>query len=125
MKIPKICLFLFVGCIAFFGCNGSKIDPAFNSECSYKHDFYSSKEDCKKLNPNSEVNCSEIIIFRTDGKADVLLGGSDIMIQTTYKRKSKTIEVTKEAGMSKEIVFKIVSDIELINEGDNTKWMKN
>ena len=71
------------------------------------------------------VNCSEIIIFRIDGKADVLLGGGDIMIRTTYKRKTKTIEVKKEAGMSKGIIFKIMNDTELINEEDNTKWLKN
>ncbi len=115
--------FLLTTSFLFFlaGC-GRQVEPLVTVEQRYKHDRYSSEAECRQLNPNYEINCSEVIFLNPQGQADVLLGGGDVFVRSSYTQKGKTITVKASAYLPKDIVFIIISKTELVRLDNGTKW---
>lgn len=100
------------------------VEPVDLTKMRYKHALYGSEAECRRRNPNYEINCSEWVEFYPDGKADLLLGGGDIIVRSSYRRTGATIVVGAGPGLPKEITFTAVSDTELTRTGDGSRWVR-
>lgn len=122
MRIFHQMLPLTVGLLFFLtGCN-RQVEPSNAVEQRYKHDLFSSEAECRQLNPNYEISCSETIRLSPSGQADVLLGGGDVIVRSTYTQQGNTIRVKASDGLPKDIIFTIVSKTELVRIDNGTKW---
>jgi len=106
------------------GCGNLFVDSEFNTERQFKHDLYDDTEECQRRNAGTVMNCSEHVTFYTDDRVDCLLGGGDIVIRSTYKKKRKTIEIRKTDGLPGSLEFKIESDSVIILKSNNTRWVR-
>ncbi len=113
---------LVISLVFLLGSCNRQVDPSTTTEQRYKHDLFSSDEECHELNPMGEVSCSETIQLRPDGKADILLGGGDVRIRTDYTRTDQAITLKATGGLPKAIVFTVVSQTELVRTDNGTNW---
>lgn len=102
------------------------INLFFDMPRQYRHERFKSEEECRQINASLSVLCNEVIWFYTDGKASVLLEGSDLILPGTYKRTDNKIEAVFQNGptLTLNVTFNVISDIELLRVNNNTIWKK-
>lgn len=124
MNISRLLLGLCISLTALLSACNPSVEPAFESEQRYKHELYS-PDDCVRISQsNAEINCSETVQFNPNGTAYLLLNGGDVIVQGKYQRKGQEIRVQSSVSLRNEVVFKIVTDGELVRIGSNTRWLK-
>ncbi|GAB3890399.1 hypothetical protein [Spirosoma agri] len=111
-----------IGLIGLLSTCNPLIEPAFDTERRYKHELYSPDECVRISQANAEFNCSEVVYFNANGTAGLLLGGGDIIVSATYQRKGQKITVQPSTSLPEEIVFRVITDGELVRMDDNTRW---
>lgn len=114
-------------CVTTLSCRNEvdKVSPYFESARQYKHNFYSSEEECRRIiGRNTTRACGETIYFDTKGGASALLGGSDLIIVGKYQIEGDNLMATLQDGPVKtlKITFKTVSSTELLRADNNTIW---
>ena len=73
----------------------------------------------------SEINCVEWVQFLENNRANVLIGGSDILLRRKYSLNENEITVYDESGLSSlsDLIFGRISADTLLRIVDNTFWV--
>jgi hypothetical protein len=110
--------------LIFFRCGNRDLDPPFADRQTFAHALYDNDLACDSARKMTQfLNCYEIVTFYRDGQVDILLGGGDIMYRSTYTRKKNRVTIEKAPGITKSIIFNIVSTNELRRNDDKSAWL--
>lgn len=104
-------------------CGDSFLNSRFKTERQFTHNLQEDLEECQRQNAGTEINCVEHVTFHPDGTVDCLLGGSDIMIRSSYKKNNNKVEIDDESGLSEKLEFDIESDSVLILKSNKSRWV--
>lgn len=74
---------------------------------------------------NPEINCTEFIEFSNRSQVDVLVGGGDIIIRTSYNLDSDLIAIEKAAGLNIDLSFRVQDENSLIRIEDDEVWVRD
>ncbi|GAB3495633.1 hypothetical protein GCM10027341_13240 [Spirosoma knui] len=98
-------------------------EEPFQTEQRYKHDLVSEADCQKRQSVNQELNCVEWIMFSANGQVNLLLGGGDIIVRSTYTRTNNQIKIQPASGLPTLVRFKVISSTELIRTDNGTRWI--
>lgn len=73
---------------------------------------------------NPEINCIEFIQFLDNSNISVLIGGTDIVIITSYQITNNTIQLEKTDGLNFDISFLIKDETTLVRVQNDDIWNK-
>ena len=91
----------------------------FETEGRFVHEITGCENDSQY-----EFNCIEFIEFVDNSKADILIGGGDILYRVGYTIKGNKIILKKSEDFNFDVSFQIQSTSELTRIGDNQIWLK-
>ena len=106
-------------CAGFFACSDDSL-----TEEMY-NDHYSHKIQGCTPDYETPINCTEFVSFLENNKADILLGGGDIVFRVSYTVKGDKITLHKGNELSENMYFYIVNDDTLKRKGTDELWVKN
>lgn len=78
-----------------------------------------------KVGENPEINCIEFIDFVSKTDVDVLIGGGDKVIRTTYFISGNKIDLVSVPGLNFNISFEMKSSTTLMRIEDEEIWIKS
>jgi hypothetical protein len=123
MRVILNAFFLLSVLLAFSACKNRNPDPSFADLQTFVHPLYDSDAECESARRQTKfLNCDEMVTFYPDGRADVLLGGGDIMYRSTYRRKGNKITIGEAAGIPKKIVFSVINEGQLRRIDNDSEW---
>lgn len=73
---------------------------------------------------NYEINCTEFVKFIDKSRADVLVGGSDIISRLSYELSEEKIILDQGDGIDFDISFKVQDEQTIVRMEDGSIWRK-
>lgn len=118
MKLYFI-LLLLIGLIAGCEKDEESVQEFTLIGSKFTHDI----PDCDNAG-NQEMNCTDFIRFIDESRADILVGGDDIVFRLNYNRSGNKIIIEQGEGINYDISFNIQNEQTLIRVEDNSVWQK-
>ncbi len=109
--------------LSFFGILTSCSDNSNLDNIEISGTFIHQIPNCDN-SQNPEEGCVELVWFNDNSMANLMVGGCDFGINTTYSRTGDKIYFTYETGLKATISFKIQSDTVLVQIENNQIWNK-
>ncbi|PCI33235.1 MAG: hypothetical protein COB60_08075 [Flavobacteriaceae bacterium] len=113
-------LFLSIIILGITSCTNDENERKFDLNGEYTHLL----EDCDNSS-NPEINCLEFIVFNDSGIVSVLIGGGDIVFQTTYSSNESNVTFEQSPGLNYDITFTIIDATTLRRTEDGEIWIKS
>lgn len=112
--------FIIIVVLTVFSCSNDQDNENFNINGKFYYDI----PNCV-IPAYSEINCTEIVWFNSNGKtASIMLGGDDFGWHTEYKIINNEIHFYYYPGNKAEVSFKIINNNTLERLENNNIWNK-